>query len=118
MKNSVTLTGLLAKDPMVRELATDNSVANVRIAVSDSIWNPTTGETKTKTYWHNLVFWGEMASFAKSKLKKGTFIEIEGKLISRSYTDQENVKRYITEIVVRSAKEIKEGEADHSDAVE
>lgn len=117
MKNSVTLTGHLAKDPAVREL-TENSVANVTIAVTDSVWNPSTSETKTKTYWHNLVFWGDLADFAKSNLKKGASVEIEGKLISRSYIDSENIKRYVTEVVVRTAREIKDNEADRADTVE
>jgi len=33
-------------------------------------------------------------------LNKGTEVSIEGKLVSRSYTDKEGIKRYVTEVDV------------------
>ncbi|HEX3386583.1 MAG TPA: single-stranded DNA-binding protein, partial [Mucilaginibacter sp.] len=58
------------------------------------------GERVTDTQWHNLVIWGTQAAVAEEILKKGDEIAIEGKLSSRSYTDKDGNKRYMTEVVV------------------
>jgi single-strand DNA-binding protein len=42
--------------------------------------------------------WSPLADIAEKLLKKGSEVAIEGKLINRSYTDKDGVKRYITEI--------------------
>jgi single-strand DNA-binding protein len=46
------------------------------------------------------VFWGAQATMAESYLKKGDAVIIEGKLASRNYNDKDDVKRYVTEVVV------------------
>ncbi len=49
--------------------------------------------------WHRVVMWGKLAEIAHQWLHKGSQIYVEGKLRTRSYTDKQNVKRTITEIV-------------------
>jgi single-strand DNA-binding protein len=44
--------------------------------------------------------WDRLAGLAESYLRKGSEISVEGKLTSRSYTDKEGIKRYVTEILV------------------
>lgn len=51
-----------------------------------------------ETQWHLIVAWGKVAEIAEKYLDKGSEIAIEGKLINRSYTDKEGVKKYITEV--------------------
>ena len=43
--------------------------------------------------------WGGLATIAERILQKGTHVTIDGKLISRTYTDKEGIKRTNTEIV-------------------
>jgi single-strand DNA-binding protein len=59
-----------------------------------------TGEKITETTWHNVVAWGKVADIAERFLTKGKEVAIEGKLINRSYTDKDGIKRYVTEIQV------------------
>lgn len=58
------------------------------------------GERVTETNWHNLVAWGKVADIAEKYLGKGAEVAIEGKLVSRSFTDREGAKKYVTEIHV------------------
>jgi single-strand DNA-binding protein len=53
-----------------------------------------------RTEWHNLVLWRGLAETAEKYVHKGDKLYIEGKLKTRSYDDQNGVKRYITEIFV------------------
>ena|ERR1700744_4163123 len=99
LRNSVRLVGNLGMDPEIRALDKDRKMARVSIATNESYKNDK-GERITDTQWHNLVLWGQQAKFAEEYLKKGDEIAIEGKLSSRSYTDKEGNKRYVTEVVV------------------
>jgi len=58
------------------------------------------GEKIKETYWHNLIAWGNTATFIKNYVQKGQEIAVEGKLTNRSYDDKEGKKHYITEINV------------------
>lgn len=110
-KNEVTLRGFLGKDPQVKQFATDKSVARVSLATNDG-YKKATGEWVDETNWHNLVFWGKQASFAELNLKKSMLVEVQGKIVNRSYKDKNDIVRYTTEIVVEKAWEIKEAEPE------
>ena len=43
--------------------------------------------------------WNTQAKFAEDYLKKGDEIAVEGRLSSRSYTDKDGNKRFVTEVV-------------------
>jgi len=95
----VILVGNLGKDPEVRHLESGVMVANFPMATSEGYKDRTTGERKTVTEWHNIVLWRGLAEIAEKYLKKGNQIYIEGKLRTRSWTDQDGNTRYTTEVV-------------------
>ncbi len=99
LRNSVRLVGFLGNDPEVKTINEKKKVARVSIATNESYKNDK-GEKVEETQWHNLVMWDRNAKLAEEYLHKGSEITIEGKLASRSYTDKDGVKRYITEIIV------------------
>ena len=51
-----------------------------------------------RTEWHNIVLWRGLAETAEKYVHKGDKLYIEGKIRTRSYDDQNGVKRYVTEI--------------------
>ena len=51
-----------------------------------------------RTEWHNIVLWRGLAETAEKYVRKGDKLYIEGKIRTRSYDDQNGVKRYIVEI--------------------
>lgn len=98
LRNSVLLIGNIGQDPDVKELTGGKKVAKFSIATSETYTNEQ-GERITETQWHTVIAWGKQAEFIEKHVKKGNEVAIEGKLISRSYTDKETIKRYVTEIV-------------------
>jgi single-strand DNA-binding protein len=94
--NKVILVGNVGKDPEVRHLDSETSVANFSMATSESYTNKN-GERDETTEWHNIVCWRKLAGIAENYVRKGSQLYIEGKIKTRSY-DQDGVKKYITEI--------------------
>jgi single-strand DNA-binding protein len=99
LRNKVQLIGNLGMDPEVRTLESGKKFAKVSLATSETYKNPK-GDRITETQWHNLIAWGKTADIVEKFCKKGSELAIEGKLITRNYTDKEGIKRYVTEIEV------------------
>ena len=98
--NKVILVGHLGKDPEVRHLDGNVSVASFPLATSES-YNKD-GKRIEQTEWHNIVMWRGLADIASKYLAKGKLVYIEGKLRTRSYEDKEGHKKYSTEIVAEN----------------
>lgn len=99
LKNSVRLIGNLGMNPEVKEFDNKKKVAKFSLATSEKYKNAK-GEMISDTHWHNMVAWGRQADIIEKYLKKGSEIAVEGKLMNRSYTDKQGVKRYITEVQI------------------
>jgi len=97
--NKVILLGNLGKDPEVRTLENGVKVCSFPLATSESYKDRNTGETITRTEWHNIVMWRGLADVAERFLEKGKQIYVEGKIQTRSYQDKEGNQRYMTEVV-------------------
>ena len=95
--NKVTLIGHLGKDPELRALDSNVSVASFSLATTESYTKD--GQKIENTEWHNITLWRGLAEVADKYLKKGDAVYIEGRLRTRDWMDKENVKRYTTEIV-------------------
>ena len=105
MNNTVRLIGNLGFDPEVREIAKGRKVARFSVATNESYTN-SAGERVTDTQWHTVVAWGRIADQVERMLSKGSPVMVEGRLVHRSYTGKEGVKRYVTEIVLNDFKVI------------
>jgi single-strand DNA-binding protein len=101
--NKVILVGRLGNDPEVRSFPDGSQVAVVSIATSESWIDKATGNKQERTDWHRVVLRDrgnfKMGGIAAQYLKKGAQIYVEGSLRTREYTDQSNVKRYVTEVI-------------------
>ncbi len=104
--NKVMLIGNVGKDPEVRYLDGNNNpnsgsakVATFTLATTER-YRDRNGELRENTEWHNIVAWRNSADVAEKYVRKGTQLYIEGKLRTRSWTDQTGNKRYTTEIAV------------------
>ena len=97
LKNKVQLIGNLGNAPEVRNTESGKKLVRFSVATNESYRNAT-GEKVTETQWHNIIAWGKLAEIAEKYLAKGAEVAIEGKLTSRTYTDKEGNKKYITEI--------------------
>ena len=97
IKNKVQLIGNLGNDPKITKLEKGNMLAKFSIATNESYLNKA-GERVENTQWHNIIAWGKTAEIVEKILKKGNEVVIDGKLINRTYEDENGIKRYITEI--------------------
>ncbi|MFI3256361.1 MAG: single-stranded DNA-binding protein [Psittacicella sp.] len=98
--NKVILLGRLGQDPVVNTFSNSGDmVANISIATSETWKDKITGEQKSITEWHRVVFYKKLAEIVDKYLRKGSQVYIEGKLQTRKWTDKEGLERYTTEIV-------------------
>src|SRR5437879_3400952 len=97
--NKVILIGNLGADPETRAMPSGTTVANVRIATSESWRDKQTGEQQERTEWHRVAFFGRLAEIAGEYLRKGSQVYIEGSLRTRKWQDKQGTERYSTEIV-------------------
>lgn len=99
--NKVMMIGRLGKDPDVRYLDSGVAVATFSLATTERAYTAKNGQqVPERTEWHNIVLWRGLAETAEKYLKKGDLLYVEGKLRSRSYEDQQGIKRTIVEIFV------------------
>ena len=89
----------MGKDPEVRYLDSGVAVATFPLATTDRAYTLANGtQVPERTEWHNIVLWRGLAETAEKYVHKGDKLYIEGKIRSRSYDDQNGVKRYVVEI--------------------
>ena len=101
--NKVILIGNLGADPEIKRTQDGRPIANLRIATSETWRDKNTGERKEKTEWHRVVIFSEgLCRIAEQYLKKGAKVYIEGQLQTRKWTDQNNVERYSTAVVLQN----------------
>ncbi len=97
------LIGNLGKDPEVRRLDNGTAVARFSLATNEN-YKDKNGERQTHTEWHSIIAWRRLAEIAEQYLKKGSMVYVEGRLTTRSYTDQNGDVKYTTEVVAYTFK--------------
>lgn len=95
--NKVMLIGNLGNDAETRFTTNNLEVTTFSLATNRS-YKGKDGNWVNETTWHNVVCFNLPDSF-KESLKKGKKIYVEGRISKRDYTDKDNIKRYITEII-------------------
>ena len=99
--NKVILVGNLGADPEARSLNNGGEVVNMRVATSEQ-WKDKEGNRQERTEWHNVVIFNEnLGRVAKSYLRKGSKVYLEGQIQTRKWQDQSGNDKYTTEIVLQ-----------------
>jgi len=99
--NKVILIGNLGADPELRYTPNGVAVATFNLATNER-WPDKDGNFQEHTEWHRVVAWRKQAEIVGEYLKKGSQVYVEGKLRTRSWEDQNGVKRFQTEIIVQN----------------
>ena len=98
--NHVTIIGYMGQDPKVTTTQQGIKVARLSVGTTERGYTTKSGQQiPDKTEWHEVVLWRQSAEYAERFCHKGSQVYIQGKLRHRSYTDENNQTRYITEIV-------------------
>ena len=100
MFNKVILIGRTTSDVDLRytQGANQKAVGQVSLAVNRS-YKSANGEREAD--FIRLVIWGEQAERFANWIKKGSLVQIEGELRTRSYDDQQGRRVYVTEVLVQ-----------------
>ncbi|MBO5439508.1 MAG: single-stranded DNA-binding protein [Clostridia bacterium] len=94
--NKVILGGRITADPELKQTPQGVSVTTFSIAVNRR-------GKEAQTDFINCQAWRQTAEFICKFFKKGSSICISGSIQTRSWTDQQNQKRYATEVVADEA---------------
>ena len=99
--NKVILMGRLTKDPEVRYTQTNNTlVASFSLAVNRRFAKQ--GEERQADFI-NIVAWSKLGEFCSKYFKKGQQVAVIGRIQTRTWDDENNVKHYVTEVVAEEA---------------
>lgn len=115
--NRVTLLGHVGQDATLRYTAKGTAQGTFSLATTQSR-KDANGEWQSETTWHNVVLWGKAAEAAVPVCTKGTLVFLEGMISNRSWTGDDGVKKYRSEVVASFAYPItgKEGGTDDKKA--
>lgn len=94
--NKVEMIGHLASDPTHQYTQSGKAVCQFRLAVQRRFVN---AQGVREADFFPVVAWDKVADLAAQYLHKGDRCAVVGHLQTRSYTDKEGAKRYVTEIV-------------------
>ena len=96
--NKVILVGNMTADPELKQTTTGTSVCSFSIAVNRRFSKGAEQGQQTVDFI-NIVTWRQSAEFVSRYFKKGNPILVCGQLQTRTWTDNQGVKRYATEVV-------------------
>ena len=88
----------ITKDIDVKYTAGDNPTAMARYTLA--VKRRFSREGEQDTDFINCVAFGKQAEFAGKYFKQGTKLLVCGRIQTRSYTNRNNVKVYVTEVVI------------------
>lgn len=94
--NKIMLIGRLTSASEISKTTNDKSYVRVTLAVNRRFKNEK-GEREAD--FISIIIWGKSAETLVSYAKKGSLISIEGEIRTRNYTDKQNQKHYVTEIL-------------------
>lgn len=104
--NQVLIAGRLTRDPELRFTQKGLGVASFSLAANRPHKDPVSGEWKDDTTFITVNVWGEAAERCKEKLRKGSPVLVEGRLINSEYTDKSGQKRKEIKINARRVQSL------------
>ena len=100
--NKVILVGNVGNDPEVRYLDRGTAIANFNLATTERGYTMQNGtQIPDRTEWHAIVLWRNLAEWAEKYVRKGMKLYVEGKLQTRTWEKDGQVRRK-TEIIAEN----------------
>ena len=101
--NKVELNGFVGINPEVKTLENGKTFTRFALATSDN-YKDKNGAWVYNTIWHNIIVWGRKTKV--EEIKKGSRVQVIGKLKNGHYHDKNGVTIYTTEIVTTKLETI------------
>ncbi len=100
--NKAFILGRLTRDPEQRTMPNGRPVSNFGIATNRNWTNQASRDKQEQNPFHNVVAFGKLAEICNQYLTKGQLVLVEGRIQTRSWTDQDGNKRNKTEIIAEN----------------
>lgn len=113
--NKVLLIGHLGGDPELKYTPSGDAVVNFTMATNE-FWKDRDGNQQKKTEWHRIVAFRRLAEICNEYLKKGSYVYIEGRIRTRTYTDNDDIKRTVVEVTADSMQMLEKRAGDYDDS--
>ena len=100
--NKVILIGNVGADPEVRYLDRGVAIATFNLATTERGYTMQNGtQVPDVTEWHSVVLWRNLAEWAQQNLRKSMKVYVEGKLKTRSWEKDGQIRRK-TEVIAEN----------------
>lgn len=100
--NKVILIGNVGADPEVRYLDRGVAIATFNLATTERGYVMQNGtQVPDVTEWHSIVLWRNLAEWAQQYVKKSMKVYVEGKLKTRTWEKDGQIRRK-TEVIVEN----------------
>lgn len=109
--NRVVIVGNLTRDPELRATPSGTSVCSLRVAVSDRVKDPETGEWGDRPNYFTVDVFGPQADRCAQYLARGRQVAVDGRLRWREWQTADGQKREAVSIVADSVQFIGPREA-------
>jgi len=113
-RNNITLKGFLGRDAELHFNTNQTPFAVLSLATKSSHRNRQSGEFVSHTEWHRIIANGRLAESAKSLLK-GAYVEIQGRLQSYRYEDNDGVQRRVWEVRASAVTHLERAAGDNEE---
>lgn len=107
--NKVELAGYIS-NPEVMGMKNGTQLIKCSLATHE-IFKISSGEWKTDTTWHRIIFWKSPKLDSSFQLVTGMFVKINGKLIVNQFTDKEGIKRVVVMVQALEIELVNEPES-------
>ena len=97
--NKTILLGNATRDAELAKLPSGREACTFGLATS-RVWKDANEQRQSVAEFHNVVAWGELATFCAEYIRKGKPLYVEGYLHTRSWEAEGIPKQYRTEVVV------------------
>lgn len=99
--NKVFLIGRLTKSPELKTTMNGSSICSFTLAVPRKYASK--GEER-KTDFINCTAWRGTAEFISKYFDKGQMMAVEGRIETRSWEDNDGIRRYATDVIVEDVE--------------
>lgn len=112
--NKVEIKGNVGAEPKITNLENGAQVVRFSVATHEA-FKGKDGRYKEETTWHNIVAWAAKSMPDFITIKKGSFVEITGKLKYSKFKAKTGEDKYVTEIVALRMAIVPPAPAAHFD---
>ena len=91
--NFIIVSGRLTRDPDIRATQRGSTVCSFGIANNRSYLDPASNEWKEEVSYMSVTAFGQLADRLKERIKKGTPVIVEGRLVMNEFTGKDGQQR-------------------------